>query len=62
MTAGFMMDETHSVRHPLAWVEGEAVRSFFFGTKIKGRSVYVTETYRCEGCGALRSYATARRT
>ena len=61
MTAGWMMDETQAGRHPSFWVEGEAEKSWLLGTKISGRSIYVTEALRCEGCGALRLYARERK-
>ncbi len=61
MTAGWLMDETHGGRHPTYWVEGEAEKSFWVGTKLSGRAVYVTEALRCEGCGALRLYARQRK-
>ena len=61
MTAGFLLDEGYGERHPVYWVEGAPRKSFFMGTKLRGQAVYVTETYRCTGCGLLQSYARERR-
>ncbi len=40
-----------------SWVEGQPVRSWWFGIRTKGRRVLTTSTYRCTGCGYLESYA-----
>jgi hypothetical protein len=59
MEAGFMLDRGHyGVPQATAeWVEGEPERSIWTGIKTKGREHYRVETYRCEGCGRLDSYA-----
>lgn len=61
MSAGFLMDETHGGRHPAFWVEGKHESSFWTGSKLGGRAVYVTESLRCDACGAVRLYARTRR-
>ena len=61
MTPGWLMDETQGGRHPGFWVEGEPEKSWLLGTKLSGRAVWVTEAWRCEGCGALRLYARQRK-
>lgn len=61
MTEGFLLDETYGARHPVRWVEGAPERSAWTGTKVRGRTVYTVQVYRCEVCGALRSYALRRK-
>jgi hypothetical protein len=39
------------------WVEGEPVKSFWMGLKIKDKEQYKVKTFRCAGCGYLESYA-----
>lgn len=59
MEAGFMLDRGHyGVPQATAeWVEGAPEKSIWTGIKTKGREHYRVETYRCEGCGRLDSYA-----
>lgn len=57
MEPGYLLDLTYGSRGPTEWVEGVPERSFWTGTKLGGRDRYVVETFRCEDCGALRSYA-----
>ena len=61
MSPGFLMDETHGGRHPVFWVEGKAEKSFWTGTKLSGKAIYVTESLRCDECGAVRLYARQRK-
>ncbi len=61
MTEGFLVDENQGGRHPVFWVEGAPRRSVLFGTKLKGQEIWVTESYRCESCGFLKSYARKQR-
>ncbi|MEM1096282.1 MAG: PF20097 family protein [Bacteroidota bacterium] len=61
MTEGFLLDVTHGGRHPVQWVEGPHEKSIWTGAKIGNRPVYVTESYRCDECGLLRTYALKRK-
>ncbi|MBV8855530.1 MAG: hypothetical protein JOZ02_01095 [Acidobacteria bacterium] len=58
MEAGFLLDRrNHGTPQATAgWVEGTPEWSIW-GIKTKGRERYRVETYRCEGCGYLESYA-----
>lgn len=58
MQEGFVMDRGHySFPAEQQWVEGEAQTSFWTGLKTDGRQQFKVETYRCERCGRLESYA-----
>ena len=59
MAEGFALDKTDSVKRQAEWVEGEPVISKWTGAKIKGRTVLPIETFRCERCYFLESYAPA---
>lgn len=61
MEIGFLLDETHGGRHPSLWVAGEHEPSFLVGTKLKNKEVWRTESYRCQDCGFLKTYARVRR-
>lgn len=39
------------------WLEGKPDVSFWSGVKTKGRERHPVETFRCERCGYLESYA-----
>jgi len=61
MEPGFVVDRGHNHRASTQkWVEGEPERSFWTGLKTRGREAFEVETYRCERCGWLESYAVAR--
>ena len=57
MERGFLPDATQGGNARPRWAEGEAQRSYWTGLKLKGRRQFYVETFRCEHCGALRSYA-----
>ncbi len=57
MQEGFTLDYTHGAKVPSSWVEGEPVKSFWEGTKVKGKTRYKIQTFRCAGCRFLESYA-----
>ncbi len=63
MTRGFLRDRAPaSFEPPQAWwVEGEPERSLWSGTKLRDRDVYLTESWRCDACGLVRTYAHERR-
>jgi hypothetical protein len=57
MELGFLVDNAHgAVAEPL-WADGPLEVSFWTGVKMKGREKRRVETYRCESCGYLESYA-----
>lgn len=60
MARGFLLEETanHS-RTTAQWVEGEPVKSLWFGLKLGGRPKLAVGTWRCGRCGYLESYARA---
>lgn len=59
MSEGFVVDRGESnAKNVQQWVEGEPIRSFWLGLKTKGREAYQVNTYRCDRCGYLESYAT----
>jgi Domain of unknown function (DUF6487) len=41
------------------WIEGRPEKSFFFGTKLRGREQHPIQSFRCAICGFLESYAVA---
>jgi len=60
MERGFVADKAdYSVPETQKWVEGAPERSFWWGLKLKDRSVIPVSTYRCERCGYLESYAAS---
>ena len=59
MENGFVIDYTHGATLQSQWAEGEPVRSFWTGLKLKGKEKHKISTYRCTKCGYLESYAPA---
>ena len=57
MARGFVIDATDSARKVSQWVEGEPEKSMWTGVKLKGRKLIDIETFRCERCHLLESYA-----
>jgi len=58
MEAGFILDHTqHSSSTVSNWVEGQPVKSFWTGLKIKDREQHPITSYRCPHCGLLQNYA-----
>ena len=59
MERGFLVDHAHGASTIAApeWAEGLAERSFWTGVKMSGRERRRVETFRCESCGYLESYA-----
>ena len=55
---GFVIDRgDHNAKQLQKWFEGEPVRSFWVGLKTSGRDSFTVQTYRCDRCGYLESYA-----
>ena len=57
MDEGFIKDETYGQVLASKWVEGPPEKSFWTGTKTKGKEQVQVRTYRCSSCGYLESYA-----
>ena len=62
MERGFLVDHTHGGVAPSEWADGLAERSFWTGVKMRGRERRRVETFRCESCGYLESYARELKT
>jgi Domain of unknown function (DUF6487) len=57
MTEGFMIDATYGANMASRWVEGPPEKAFFGGVKFRGKTVFDVQTWRCQRCGLLESYA-----
>lgn len=58
MEEGFVLDRGHyDTRRVNTWVEGEPVKSFWSGIKVKNKLQFEVKTFRCGGCGYNESYA-----
>ena len=58
MSEGFVLDRgDHNQLAQQRWVEGEPVKSFWFGLKTDDREAFQVTTWRCDRCGYLESYA-----
>ena len=57
MEPGYMLEYTqHSSYRVSQWVQGAPERGFW-GIKLRGRKRLAMETFRCQRCGYLESYA-----
>jgi len=60
MDPGFIATKNHDAsRGTQFWVEGEPVRSFWFGLRVKGKTQLEVQTFRCSRCHFLEHYAPA---
>jgi hypothetical protein len=57
MDEGFIKDESHGAVRASTWVEGPPEKSFWTGTKTRGKKQVQVTTFRCQRCGFLESYA-----
>ena len=58
---GFMMDRGDRDRvKPAIWVEGEPEKSFWSGTKTKGKRQLPVAALRCPRCGRIELYTAER--
>ena len=58
MEEGFIIDRgDYNVGMVNTWVEGEPVKSFWSGIKVKNKQQFLVKTFRCSNCGFLESYA-----
>ncbi len=59
MEEGFILDRgDYDIKRINTWVEGEPVKSFWSGIKVKDKQQFQLKTFRCANCGYLESYAT----
>jgi hypothetical protein len=56
MVQGVTIDKDQGMRGVSSWLEGAAVKGWF-GVKLGGRKPLDIETWRCNRCGLLESYA-----
>lgn len=59
MVEGFILDETRGGLAYQRWIKGRPEASMWTGIKAKGKDCRYVQTFRCTGCGLLRSYAIA---
>jgi ribosomal protein L37E len=57
MEVGIIIDHTYGAITQSSWVEGKPERSIWTGLKTSGKEQYNVQTYRCQSCGYLESYA-----
>ncbi|NOT49414.1 MAG: hypothetical protein HOP17_16945 [Acidobacteria bacterium] len=57
MVEGFILDMTYGGRLVPRWLRGKPEESIWTGVKTSGKECRSVESYRCEQCGLLRSYA-----
>jgi hypothetical protein len=58
MEEGFILDlGDYNSQQPSNWISGPPERSFWQGTKTKGKRQRQIRTFRCIQCGFLESYA-----
>jgi Domain of unknown function (DUF6487) len=57
MEQGFTLDHSYGESLAAEWVEGPPEKSFWHGVRTRGRERRAIETWRCEQCGYLESYA-----
>ena len=53
MERGFLLDG----RYQAEWMKGTREKGLLTSTKFKGKERRLVDTWRCTGCGLLRSYA-----
>lgn len=58
MEEGYIIDRgDYNIGQVNTWVEGEPVKSFWSGLKVKDKQRFQVKTFRCANCGYLESYA-----
>lgn len=60
MYEGFLLEISQGSNLATTWLEGPPEKSFWMGTKVKGKERLPVQTYRCGACGFLKSYARRR--
>jgi hypothetical protein len=56
MEVGFTLDKSYGATLVSRWIKGEP-EDGWHGAQTKGRDCRAIETWRCAGCGFLKSYA-----
>ncbi len=57
MAEGFVLDADHNGGHKVSrWIEG-APEKHWYGLRIRGKRQIGVQTFRCNRCGFLESYA-----
>lgn len=56
MEQGFIPEATRHSNGPSEWIEGPPEKGWA-GLKLRGKRRLAVETYRCQRCGVLESYA-----
>ena len=56
MTLGAIVEKDQSMSTVTTWLEGPIVKGWF-GLKFRGKKPIEIQTYRCNRCGYLESYA-----
>ena len=59
MEEGFILDYRRDVSRVSEWVAGPPEKGLFGFVKHRGRRKFAVETFRCERCNYLESYAPA---
>jgi hypothetical protein len=58
MVQGYIADWKADDRRRVSnWIEGEPIKSYWYGTKISPEKCIPVGTFRCSVCGFLESYA-----
>jgi hypothetical protein len=58
MEEGFLLDRGHAnAAGTTEWIEGAPEKSFWTGTKLRGKMRMKAQAYRCTKCGLLQMYA-----
>ena len=59
MTEGVIIDKDQHVRRVSSWLEGAPVMSMWgLGLKLRGKKPIPIQTWRCDRCSFLESYAS----
>jgi hypothetical protein len=57
MEAGFVLDIGYGTSMMARWVQGSADMKWYGSVDLSGRDCRKVTSYRCGGCGLLKSYA-----
>ncbi len=60
MTAGVVVDHGYGRNYPERWQPGEPTMSFWTGLHEDKKAQMDVETWRCDRCGFLESYAPTK--
>lgn len=57
MAIGVIVDHSHGTNYPETWQKGAASVSKWWGLRLDKKAQLAVETWRCNRCGFLESYA-----